>query len=240
MTTPGAITCSNRLLDSLDPGEFESIREYMRIVPLHLGDCLFEPGEPIGRILFPLSGAGSILSMLPDGRSVELTMVGREGMLGLPFLFGVEVANWGTLVQLPGEALSMPAATLRRVLPDYPRLQRALHEFEGLLFTLVGQTASCNRFHDLPSRFARWVLMTHDRAEGDSFPMTHEFLSTMLGVRRASISTAANQVQRSGAIGYRRGQVEVIDRAALEAAACDCYRVVQQETARLDRLLGVR
>ena len=173
-----------------------------------------------------------MLAYLEDGDAAEVGLVGRERMVGLPLLLGGDLE---AMVQCPGCALRMDAAAFRDALERVPALRTLLLRYALVHHGQVARTAACNGRHHIDQRLARWLLMAHDRARTDEFPMTHEFLAMMLGVRRAGITVAAGQLQRAGFIRYERGCVEVTDRPGLESASCECYGVVRRAQ---ERLLG--
>lgn len=198
------------------------------VVNLELKRILHEPEEPALHVYFPLSGVISLLTVLDDGSAVEIATVGSEGMTDFAAYLDLESpARW--LVQVPGRALRLEAAELRRLAEMSEELRGVMHNYMLAMFVLVSQTAACNRRHPVEERCARWLLMTHDRVEEDTFPMTHEFLADMLGVRRPSVSIAMSILSKAGYTRYRRGKVEVIDREGLEAASCECYQVLTQQ-----------
>ena len=162
-------------------------------------------------------------------------MIGREGMVGLPLITGIDTAFVEAFVQADGSALRMEAGAFRHAMEEEPALRNLMFRYLEAMNSQTTQTAACNGRHDLEQRLARWLLMAHDRAEGDEFQITQEFLALMLCVYRPSVSVVASTLQRAGMIRYGRGHVTVLDRAALEATACDCYAVVKR---RFDRLLG--
>jgi CRP-like cAMP-binding protein len=162
-------------------------------------------------------------------------MVGRDGFVGLPVLLGAECDDIEAMVQAPGTALRMGAAAFREALERTPAFRTLLLRWALVHHGQVARTAACNGRHHVDQRLARWLLTAHDRSEGDEFPMTHEFLSMMLGVRRAGVTVAAGQLQKAGFVRYERGRIEVTDRPGLESAACECYGVVRRA---YDRLLG--
>ena len=224
----------NRILGRLPSKDFQRLRRRMELVTLSLGTSLYEPFAPLERVYFPEDGVASLLTRLDDGIETEVATVGREGMVGLPVFFGVESVPGRTIWQVPGSALAMEAKVLRQETRQ-GGLSDALRLYAQGLFTQISQSASCNHRHEIVQRCSRWLLMTHDRVNGDKFAITHEFLSKMLGVRRAGVSVAAGILQRAGLIKYSHGRVTIIDREGLEGISCECYRIVREE---FDRLLG--
>jgi CRP-like cAMP-binding protein len=220
----------NALLASLPRGDLEKLCAGGTLIELPMKRILHEPGELAPDVLFPASGVISLLTVLDDGSAVEIATVGNEGMVDLAAYLGMEShARW--LVQVPGSALQIPAAHVRKAAAESESILKVLHEYMLAMFVLVSQTAACNRRHPVEERTARWLLMTHDRVESDLFPMTHEFLADMLGVRRPSVSIAMGMLQKAGFINYRRGRVEVVDREGMEQAACECYHLLAEQFA---------
>lgn len=194
---------------------------------------VFRANEPIERVYFPLTCVISVHTRMQDGGAVEIVTVGREGMAGLPIFFGGEQTPATAFVQVPGRALRMSANGFRAAVAANPALNAILLRYSQALLTHVSQSAACNRVHAVEERCARWLLTTHDNVDRESFELTQEFLGEMLGVRRPRVSIAASILQRAGFIRYSRGRVQVIDRAGLESAACECYGVIAHEYARL-------
>jgi CRP-like cAMP-binding protein len=198
----------------------------MQTHTLILGDVLQEAMEGATDVYFPYAGMVSIVTVLEDGTAIEAATTGREGAVN-PLAAMGNVMGSHSLVQLPGAAGRIPSATLRRLSPQTPLLQQALRRYLGRFVQQVMQTAACNAVHPVQQRLPRWLLQVHDRAGGDQFFLTQEFLSQMLGIHRPSVTVAASELQRAGLIRYRRGHIEVLDRAALEAAACECYAIIR-------------
>ena len=192
-------------------------------VPLVLSDVLYERGQPIGHVHFPIDGFVSLIAQIDGHSGLEVGMVGREGMVGAPLVLGLAHAPLQALVQGPGNARRADAAAFQRELALSPALQGVMNRYLGVLMAQLASSAACLRFHLIAPRLARWLLMSQDRAHADHFHVTHEFLSCMLGVRRVGITNAAVALQRDGLIRYRRGDVTVVDRSGLEALACGCY-----------------
>ena len=223
-----AVFPRNRLLTALPPDDLAELLPQFQPVELAIRQVLHEPGKAIGSVYFVETGWVSMLAYMEDGDAAEVGLIGREGFIGLPVLLGADHDDIEAMVQATGTALRMDAAALRQALERIPTLRTLLLRYALLHHEQVTRTAACNGRHQIEQRLARWLLMAHDRADGDQFPMTHEFLSMMLGVRRAGITVAAGQLQKAGLIRYERGCIEVTDRPGLESAACECYGVVRR------------
>lgn len=192
-------------------------------VEIFLGDVLGEPGDPTRNVYFPIDGFISLVTLLDGHQSLEVGMVGREGMVGVELAFGFSRSPVRMLVQGSGTAWRLGAAALRSQMEGSAALRRVIQSYIFALMLQLTTTAACLRFHLIGARLARWLLMTQDRAQSEHFDVTHEFLSFMLGARRVGVTKAAIVLQRQGLILYRRGHLTVLDRAGLEAAACSCY-----------------
>ena len=223
----------NRLLAALPRDALEQILPTLTHVPLPSGMTIYEPGVPITQVYFVLTGIISMVSEMREG-TVEVGTVGCEGMTGLPIVLAADTMPSRAFVQVPGEALRMEAADLLRAMEESTKLRRMLYRYVLALFDQTAQHAACNRLHGLEERCARWLLMTHDRVVGDVLLLKQQFLAEMLGVHRPAVTLAAGALQKAGIIRYSRGKVTVLDRAALENASCECYRIV---TRRVEELL---
>jgi CRP-like cAMP-binding protein len=223
----------NRLLAALPAGDLAWLRPQLESVEFASRSILHAPGEPVTGVHFPETGWISMLATLENGDAAEVGLVGREGMVGLPLLLGTDRSPFEAMVQSSGSALRLPADAFQEALERSAALHRLLLRYALAFSVQVAQTAACNGRHHIEQRLARWMLMAHDRSEGDGFPMTHEFLSMMLGVRRAGVTVAAGALQRAGLIQYERGRMTITDRDGLEAGACDCYDLVRREYTRL-------
>lgn len=224
---------SNQILASLPRSAREHLLRRMEHCALEHRQVLVEANEPIRHIYFPSSGVISLVIGTVNGATLEVAMVGREGMVGLPVLFGGESEPISAVVQVAGEALRMSAVAFCEEVERYGVLVQRLHLYAQSLFFQVAQSTACTRHHSVSQRCARWLLTAHDRVGHDEFALTQEALAQMLGVRRASVSAAAARLQETGLIRYRRGTVTIADRAALEQATCECYRIVRAEYQRL-------
>src|ERR1700678_2302852 len=195
-------------------------------VRLRCGQILYEAGGRIGHVYFPIDSLISLLTAVDKRRTLEVGMVGKEGMTGMPFILGMGVSGVRALVQGGGRALRMPAAPFRIEFDRNQTLRQALFRYTYALMAQISQTAACNRFHEAEARLARWLLMTRDRVASDEFPLTHEFLAHMLGLRREGVTEAASALKRRGLIRYRRGKIQILDTKGLKASSCSCYRIV--------------
>ena len=232
-TTKRAARAGNRLLAALPKKEYQRLLPELEQVPLAFGDILYEPGDAITHVYFPDNGIISLLSKVESQKVLEVGIVGNEGVAGLPVVLGVSVSLNRGLVQSAGTAMRMKGAVLRGEFQRDGALQRVLHRYLHSLLTQISQSAVCNRFHAVDARLARWLLMTHDRVGSDEFRLTQEFLSNMLGVRREAVSKAAGALQKREFVNYSRGHITILDRAGLEATACQCYRVIRDESDQL-------
>jgi CRP-like cAMP-binding protein len=223
---PAGTPIANSLLAALPRRSYLRLRPGLEPIELAFGEVLYEPGEAIRDVYFPGRSMVSLLTLVEGHLALEVGLVGREGMVGLPLALGVERSPVRALVQGAGPAVRMSAARFRRELAASPLLARELHRYAHALMTQISQTAACNRFHMVGARLARWLLMTRDRVRSTQFRMTHEFLSHMLGVRRVGVTEAASALQRASLIEYTRGNIRILDHAGLEAASCSCYRSI--------------
>lgn len=221
-------TLQNRLLGLLPPSELASFRLRMEPVPLALKDVLLRPEAAVAGLYFIEEGTVSMIATLEDGSRIEVGMVGREGFVGLPLLLGGGTSAVEAMVQSEGMALRLPARELRAALAEAPALFRLLLRYVDAFTMQVSQSAACNGRHHIAQRLARWLLMTHDRVGSDRFVMTQEFMSTMLGVRRPSVTRTIGALQAMSLIRHGQGVVTIRDRAGLEAVACDCYATVRR------------
>jgi CRP-like cAMP-binding protein len=202
---------------------------------LEFKQVLFEEDARIERVVFPLHGVCSLLSVTPDERIVEVATIGNEGFVGLPvFLQATLMSSHRVIAQIPGDAIVMEAPDFLELSNSGGPFQAVLMRYAQALMTQIAQNAACNRVHTLRQRCARWLLMTHDRVEGDTFELTQEFLAMMVGVGRQAVNEAARDLQDAGMIAYSRGRISILDRSGLEATSCDCYDVIRSE---FDRLL---
>jgi CRP-like cAMP-binding protein len=224
---------ANRILNALTRDEYERISVHLEYVSMPLGMVLYHPGDPVTHVYFPNSGTVSVVSVFEDGGSVEVGMVGNEGMFGVSVFLGSISTPLEVAVQLPGDGLRMRAVVLRDEFRKGGQLQDLLLRYTQGFITQIAQTAACNRAHNVEKRLAKWLLMCQDRSHSDQLALTHEFIGSMLGVRRAGVTVAAGMLQHEGLIRYRRGHITVLDRGRLETRSCECYPVMKKEFKRL-------
>jgi CRP-like cAMP-binding protein len=218
----------NLFLASLSEDDFEALQPHLEKVPLPLRLILHEMGSPIEHCYFTDGGMTSLLIRLEDGASIEAGVVGKEGFAGGAALMGLEdSAPCTSMIQMPGVGLRIAAGVLREEMLRRPGLLDRVLRFTQVLNAQISHTAACNAHHNLQERLARWLLMAHDRAESDTLPLTQEFVSMMLAVRRPGVTVAARSLQVTGAIEYERGRITVLDRERLEEASCECYGIVR-------------
>ena len=223
----------NRLLRSLSVEEYARLRMNLKRVTLPLGHVVYECGERMDYVYFPMTCVVSLLYTMRDGATAEMALAGNDGVVGIAsFLGGGNVPN-RAVAQIAGDALRMPARVLQEEFARGGPLQRILLRYTQALITQISQTAVCNRLHPLEQRLCRWLLLCHDRLNGSEIPMTQEFIANMLGGRRESVTVAAGRLQDAGLIHYSRGHIKVLDREGLETMVCECYKIVDDEFSRL-------
>jgi CRP-like cAMP-binding protein len=218
----------NQLLETLSKEEFERLRRRLQPVPLPRGRILYDVGDNAGYVYFPISGVVSLLSITESGEMVEVGMVGKEGTTCIPVITHQQHMPYRLLIQIAGEAVRIEAKAARDEFLRGGRFHHLLICHTHSLFAQIAQSAVCNRFHMADARFCRWLLEMHDRVESNDLQLTHEIVSNMLGVERAHVSRTARALQKAGLISYRYGEITIRNRNGLEAAACECYRVVKQ------------
>ena len=220
----------NRLLATLTTKEYKRLLPKLKTVSLVLGEVLYEPGAVIKYVYFPNDSIISLISELSENSLLEVGMVGNEGMAGLAVFMGVNSSSTRALVQGAGTAMRMSSAAVRTEASQLGNFHHLLHRYSHSLLTQVSQSSACNRFHLVDARLARWLLMTKDRLGAEEFPLTQEFLSTMLGVRREGVSKAAGALQAAKLIRYSRGMITILNSRGLEAKSCQCYAIIKAET----------
>jgi CRP-like cAMP-binding protein len=214
----------NRLLSLLGPEDRARLEPFLERIHLASHQTLATQHQPLTHVYFPIDAVTSTLLELPDGESIEVGLMGAEGLTGLNLLYGVARSSTTVIAQIPGAAVRMPAqAFVREVVQSHGSMFQLMLRYSNAFNEMVAEVAACNASHSVEQRCARWILLAHDRVGRDSFPLTHEYLALMLGVRRASVSSAASLLRLGGAIDYSRGHVSITDRDRLIAAACGCY-----------------
>jgi CRP-like cAMP-binding protein len=221
-------------LAGLPPAEYRRLLPGLEPVALAFDQVLYPPGGPVDYVHFPSRGVVSVVAVMANGRTIEVGMCGREGAVGAAAVSGDPTSPYLVQVQVAGDGVRIAIDSFRDAVRDGGQLPRLLGRYHAAFLAQMAQSVACNGLHTVRQRCCRWLLMTRDRMVADEFELTHDFLGTMLGVRRASVTDVLRPLQARGLIGYSRGQVTIRDRPRLEAAACECYRTVQ---AQFDRLL---
>ena len=223
----------NLLLSALPAADLKSLAANLELVPLALGEMLYEPGSQLRHAYFPTTAIVSLHYVTESGASAETAGVGNEGVVGIALFMGGDTTSSSAVVQTAGQAYRLERRILVEEFNRAGALQRLLLRYTQALMTQMAQTAACNRHHSVEQQLCRWLLLTLDRLPSSELTMTQELVATMLGVRREGITEAAGKLQRSGFISYRRGHISVLNRAGLEHHACECYGVVKKELSRL-------
>jgi CRP-like cAMP-binding protein len=232
---PASLPAGNRLLDTLAPHERSRIAGQVQEVKLEMKERLCEVGGRIDSVYFPLTAVVSLLNVAADKAGVEIATIGNEGLVGVSLSWDATSLNPAEFlqVQVPGRALRMGASAFVSEYVQGGGLTQVVHRYTQAFVSQLSQQVACNGIHSIEERCARWLLLTHDRVGSDEFPITHEFLAQMLGVRRPSVSLVAGTLQQAGLIRYHRGRVQITDREGLEAAACECYGALREVFDRL-------
>jgi CRP-like cAMP-binding protein len=223
----------NHLLAALSPGERDRLHPHLRLVPLPLGRVLYESGDVLRHVYFPTDSIVSLLYVLADGASAELSVVGNEGLIGIALFMGGETTPSRAIVQSAGHAYRLLGQRLKDEFHRNGELQLLLLRYTQALITQMAQTAVCNRHHSVDQQLCRWLLLSLDRLSSNQLTMTQELIAHMLGVRREGVTEAAGKLHKLGVIEYRRGQITVLDRPRMEQLCCECYAAVKKETDRL-------
>lgn len=232
-----ALQSENLILAAVTPEDFETLSPLLQPYPIRMRENLQEAGEAPEWVYFPTQGIVSVLTVLENGMMIEFATVGREGTSGVPLFVGLDHSNLTLISQMPGHSMRMRTRDFTISLERSPSFAAAVRCYSGVMFALLAQSAACNRAHHVDERCARWLLMTHDQAGGNEFPVTQEFLAQMLGVSRPGVAASAAALQKAGLVSYHRGEMTIIDRPALERAACECYHVI---VGQFDRLRALR
>jgi CRP-like cAMP-binding protein len=223
----------NHLLAALPAADFERLQAGLKLVPLPLGEALYESGSELRHVYLPTTAIVSLLYLMADGASAEIAVVGNEGIIGISLFMGGETTPSRAVVQSAGHAYQLAGSALKEEFNRGGAMQHLLLRYTQALLTQMAQTAVCNRHHSLDQQLCRWLLLSLDRLSGNDLVMTQELIANMLGVRREGVTEAAGHLQTAGLIKYSRGHITVVDRAGLEARTCECYAVVKKETDRL-------
>jgi len=232
MTAPSHPT-QNHLLAALPETDLQRLLPHLKLVPMPLGDVLYESGTRLRSVYFPSTAIVSLLYMLADGASAEIAVVGNEGIIGMALFMGGETTTNRAVVQSAGYAYRMPGQVLKDEFTRAGPMQHLLLRYTQALITQMAQTAVCNRHHSVDQQLCRWLLLSLDRLASNELIMTQELIANMLGVRREGVTEAAGKLQHAGLIHYSRGHITVLDRAGVEARSCECYGVVKKESDRL-------
>jgi CRP-like cAMP-binding protein len=227
------LSIKNIILAAVPRKEYQRLLPDLEFISLPLNAILYQSGAPIEYVYFPGDGVVSLVTNMKDGTTVEVGLIGREGMVGIPVLLGDDIASEEAIVQIAGSAMRMRADVFKKGLKTgHNPLLTQLLLYTRTLMMQVAQTAVCNRLHTVEKRLSRWLLMCHDRMESDDLPLKQVFISDMLGTRRASVGSAASGLQAQGLIRYSRGHINILNRKELEEFACECYRAVNGENGR--------
>jgi CRP-like cAMP-binding protein len=224
----------NHLLAALPTNDYERLAPHLELIPMRLGDVLYESGDKLRYVYFPTTTIISLLYVMEDGASAEIAVVGNEGLLGISLFMGGETTPSRAVVQSAGHAVRLKAEMLKNEFGRFGPTMHLLLRYTQALITQMAQTAVCNRHHSVDQQLCRWLLLSLDRLAANELSMTQELIANMLGVRREGVTEAAGKLQDAGLIKYSRGKISVLDRPGLEARSCECYQVVKTE---FDRLL---
>jgi CRP-like cAMP-binding protein len=224
--TEGSDPKTNHFLARLQPEDYDALMLDAKIVSLKFRKRLVRQDERVDAVYFPLTCMFSLLVTTDDKPQMELATIGREGIVGAAEVLQTQGSMGLNLIQIPGTAVRIEASAFRNVISSRPLVQRLIYQHLYALLRQVLYGAACNRLHSMEERCARWLLMTHDRACGNTFPLTQEFLSHMLGVRRATVNVATGMLKKAGFIRYVRGKITIVDRRGLESASCECYQAI--------------
>lgn len=227
------LATENLILKALSQAEYERLAVHLEPVNFSVGELLYRPEQPITHVYFPNRGVISIVSTFEDGGSVEVGMVGNEGMFGVCVFLGSISTPLEAIVQLPGNSLRMRADVLKKEFKKGGQLQDLLLRYTQAFLTQIAQTAACNRAHAIEGRLVKWLLMCQDRSHSSDLRLTQEFIAAMLGTRRAGVTEAAGQLQHEGLIKYKHGHITILNRQGMEALSCECYPIMKKEFARL-------
>jgi CRP-like cAMP-binding protein len=224
----------NHLLDALPDSDYQRIAPHLELVPMGLGEVIYESGSSMRHVYFPTTSIVSLLYVMENGASAEIAIVGNEGILGISLFMGGETTPSRAVVQSAGHGYRLKAGLIKTEFARFGPTMHLLLRYTQALITQMAQTAVCNRHHSVDQQLCRWLLLSLDRLSSNELVMTQELIANMLGVRREGVTEAAGMLQKAGLIRYQRGRITVVDRPGLEARTCECYQVVRTE---FDRLL---
>lgn len=219
----------NRLLAALTEDELERLYPHMEVIRLPQSKVLYESGAKVHNLYFPNKGMVSLLSMNSDGTTIEVGMVGDEGVVGLPVILEIDTTPYGAMVQLTAEVIKIKGSVVKAEFSRGGRLHHLLLRYTHVLLTQIAQSVVCNRFHTIEKRLCRWLLIARDRVKTNNLHLTQEIIAHMLGISRTGVTMAAVSLQRAGLIRYSRGRIEILNPRAMEVAACECYQIVREE-----------
>lgn len=231
MAAPTLKATENLLIERLPGPQRRRVLQACEAIDLQFGDALCQPDIPFAHVVFPRSGFVSLMASVEGHPPIEMGLIGNEGMLGATLTLGVDAAPLLAIVQGAGSAWRMPAPVFRKLLESCPALHAGIDQYLYVLQAQLSQSAACAHFHEVEPRLARWLLMSHDRAHGDHFHLTHQFLADMLGVQRSAVTIAAGALQRRQLIHYSRGEIRILSRSGLESRSCECYAAVVRDYA---------
>lgn len=231
---PAVVETHNQLLDALQRTAQARLTPHLKRVDLPLGEVVYEAGQQVQYVYFPVDCIISLLYVMLDGSSAEISVVGNEGIVGIAVFMGGESTPSRAVVQSGGTGWRLPASELRREFNQCAEIRALMLRYTQALITQMAQTAVCNRHHSIDQQLCRWLLLSMDRLPSMKLTMTQELIANMLGVRREGVTEAAGKLQKDGIISYQRGHIKVLDRPALEKRSCECYEVVKRETDRLN------
>lgn len=223
----------NRVLAALPEKEYERLSTQLEPVELPNGEILFEPDDPISHLYFIDEGMASLVALTEEGQSIEVGVIGKEGVVGFQVIFGADTTQHRVMIQMPGTGLKVKTGGFKEELDKLSVLQNLLMRYNYAMLTQITQSVVCNRFHEIEERLARWLLICHDRAESDELPLTQEFIAIMLGTRRPGVNAAIGVLEKAELIRHARGKVIVTDRKGLEEVSCECYGIVKKEFNRV-------
>lgn len=222
----------NQLLRSLQDDQFERLLPHMQVMHLPQSRIIYDAGAMVNNLYFPNNGMISLLSMNGDGTTIEVGMVGNEGVVGIPVVLRINTTPYGATVQLAADVIKIKGEIIKAEFERNDQLKDLLLRYTYLLLTQISQSVVCNRFHTIEKRLCRWLLIAHDRVNSDNLRLTQEIIAHMLGISRTGVTTAAGALQKAGFIRYSRGQIVLLDRKAMEAFSCECYQLTTEEFER--------